>query len=63
MDVLLTVVLVASMMAAPATALTPVTPTCELIAAAMAMALPSLLLPEAMVLLFESAAALEAGMA
>ena len=47
MEVLPTVVLVAATVAAPATALTPVTPTCELMAAAMAMALPALLLPAA----------------
>ena len=63
MEVLPTVVLVAPMVAAPATALTPVTPTCELMAAAMAMALPALLLPDAMVLLLGSAAAIDAGTA
>ena len=56
-------VLVAAMVAAPATALTPVKPTCELMAAAMAMALPALVLPEAMVLLLGSVAAMDAGMA
>ena len=53
----------APMVAAPATALTPVTPTCELMAAAMAMALPALLLPAAMVLLLGSTAATDAGTA
>ena len=63
MEVVPTVVFVAEMTALLAEALTPVSPILALMAAAMAIALPVLLLPVANALLFGSLSAKEAGMA
>ena len=63
MEVVPTRVLLASTIAGLAVALTPVSPILELIAAAMAMALPALLLENASALLLGSLEDKDAGMA